>query len=35
MFSDVVKGLSKSKFEEIIDKMKEAKGVKLDIDFRC
>ena len=26
-------GLSKSKFEEIIDEMKEAKGVKLDIDL--
>ena len=33
MFSDVVMGLSKSKFEEIIDEMKEAKGVKLDIDL--
>ena len=33
MFSDVVMGLSKSKFEEIIDEIKEKKGVKLDIDL--
>ena len=33
MFSDVVMGLNKSKFEEIIDEMKEKKGVKLDIDL--
>ncbi len=33
MFSDVVMGLNKSKFEEIIDAIKEEKGVKLDIDL--
>ena len=33
MFSDVVMGLSKAKFEEIIDEIKEEKGVKLDIDL--
>ena len=33
MFSDVVMGLNKSKFEEIIDEMKEKKGIKLDIDL--
>ena len=33
MFSDVVMGLSKAKFEEIIDEVKEKKGVKLDIDL--
>ena len=33
MFADVVKGYSKSKFEEIIDEMKEAKGVKDDIEL--
>ncbi|MBR2824890.1 MAG: pyruvate, phosphate dikinase [Solobacterium sp.] len=33
MFSDVVMGLNKSKFEEIIDEMKETKGIKLDIDL--
>ncbi len=33
MFSDVVMGLEKSKFERIIDEMKEAKGIKLDTEF--
>ena len=33
MFADVVKGYSKSKFEEIIDKVKVEKGVKDDIDL--
>ncbi len=33
MFSDVVMGLDKSKFERIIDQMKEEKGIKLDIEF--
>ncbi len=33
MFSDVVMGLSKKRFEEIIDAMKEKKGVKLDVEL--
>ena len=33
MFSDVVMGLDKSRFEKIIDEVKEAKGIKLDIDM--
>ncbi len=33
MFSDVVMGLSKAKFEEIIDEVKAKKGVKLDIEL--
>ena len=33
MFSDVVMGLDKSRFERIIDEMKEARGIKLDIEF--
>lgn len=33
MFSDVVMGLSKAKFETIIDDVKEKRGVKLDIDL--
>ena len=33
MFADVVKGYSKSKFEIIIDEVKENKGVKDDIDL--
>ncbi|MBQ3493940.1 MAG: pyruvate, phosphate dikinase, partial [Clostridia bacterium] len=33
MFSDVVIGLEKSKFERIIDAMKEEKGIKLDTEF--
>ncbi len=33
MFADVVKGYSKSKFENIIDELKEEKGVKNDIDL--
>ena len=33
MFSDVVMGLNKSRFEDIIDEIKEKKGVKLDIDL--
>ena len=33
MFSDVVMGLSKAKFEVIIDDLKEEKGVKLDSDL--
>jgi pyruvate,orthophosphate dikinase len=33
MFSDVVMGLDKSKFEVIIDEVKAKKGVKLDVDL--
>ena len=33
MFSDVVMGVSKTLFEEVIDQMKEAKGVKNDVDL--
>ena len=33
MFSDVVMGLSKSRFEEIIDEVKEKKGVTQDIEL--
>jgi len=33
MFSDVVMGLSKAKFETIIDDVKAKRGVKLDIDL--
>ena len=33
MFGDVVMGLNKSKFEELIDAMKEKKGVKQDVDL--
>ncbi|MDO4940585.1 MAG: pyruvate, phosphate dikinase [Erysipelotrichaceae bacterium] len=33
MFSDVVMGLSKKKFEEIIDEVKDKKGVKLDTEL--
>ena len=33
MFSDVVMELSKKKFEEIIDEIKEKKGVKLDTEL--
>ena len=33
MFSDVVMGLDKSRFEKIIDEVKEARGIKLDIDM--
>lgn len=33
MYSDVVMGLEKSKFEIIIDKMKEKKNIKLDTEF--
>lgn len=33
MFADVVMGLNKAKFEEIIDDMKEQKGVKQDTDL--
>ena len=33
MFADVVMGLNKAKFEEIIDEMKEAKGVKQDTEL--
>ena len=33
MFSDVVMGLSKARFEQIIDEIKERKGIKLDIDL--
>ncbi len=35
MFSDVVMGLSKAKFETIIDDVKEKRGVKLDIDLNA
>ncbi len=33
MFSDVVMGIAKPKFEEILDEVKENKGVKLDTDL--
>ena len=33
MFSDVVMGVEKSKFEKIIDEIKETKGVKLDTEL--
>ncbi len=33
MFSDVVMGIEKSKFERIIDRKKEEKGIKLDTEF--
>lgn len=33
MYSDVVMGLSKSRFEEIIDEMKEERKIKSDLDF--
>jgi len=33
MYSDVVMGLAKSRFEEIIDKMKEEKEIEYDTDF--
>lgn len=33
MFADVVMGLDKSRFEVIIDEMKEAKGITLDTEF--
>ena len=33
MFSDVVMEISKKRFEEIIDEVKEAKGVKLDTEL--
>ena len=33
MFADVVMGLNKAKFEEIIDEMKERKGVKQDTEL--
>ncbi|MBR1813316.1 MAG: pyruvate, phosphate dikinase [Lachnospiraceae bacterium] len=33
MFSDVVMEVSKSNFEKIIDEVKEAKGVKFDVDL--
>jgi pyruvate,orthophosphate dikinase len=33
MFSDVCMGVGKSYFEQLIDRMKEEKGVKLDIDL--
>ena len=33
MFSDVVMGISKSKFERVLDEIKEQKGVKLDTEL--
>ena len=33
MFADVVMGLNKAKFEDIIDEMKEKKGVEQDTDL--
>ena len=33
MFADVVKGLSKKRFEEIIDEVKEQKGIKDDLEL--
>ncbi len=35
MFSDVVMGIEKSKFEEILDAAKEAQGVKLDTELNA
>ena len=35
MYSDVVMGLAKSRFEEIIDEMKEEKGIKYDLEFNA
>ena len=35
MFADVVMGLNKAKFEEIIDEMKEKKGVEQDTDLEA
>ncbi len=35
MFSDVVMGLSKKRFEKIIDEMKDKKGVKLDTELNA
>ncbi|MDD4000059.1 MAG: pyruvate, phosphate dikinase [Bacilli bacterium] len=33
MYSDVVMGLAKSRFEDIIDEMKKERNIKLDIEF--
>jgi len=33
MFSDVVKGLDRKKFEHVLEEMKKKKGVKLDVDL--
>ena len=33
MYSDVVMGLSKARFEEIIDEMKKEKGIEYDVQF--
>lgn len=33
MYSDVVRGLAKSRFEEIIDEMKKERKIKLDTEF--
>jgi pyruvate,orthophosphate dikinase len=33
MFSDVVMGIEKNKFEHILEQMKESKGVELDTDL--
>jgi translation elongation factor EF-G len=33
MFSDVVMGVGKKHFEELIDKMKKKKGVEFDVDL--
>ncbi|MEE0774716.1 MAG: PEP/pyruvate-binding domain-containing protein, partial [Merdibacter sp.] len=35
MYADVVMGLNKSRFEEIIDEIKKEKGVKEDIDLEA
>ncbi len=35
MYSDVVMGLSKKRFEEIIDRMKEERGIKQDTEFNA
>jgi len=35
MYSDVVRGLSKSRFEEIIDEMKAERGIELDTEFNA
>ncbi|MDD4212275.1 MAG: pyruvate, phosphate dikinase [Bacilli bacterium] len=35
MYSDVVMGLSKARFEEIIDEMKREKGIEFDTEFNA
>ena len=35
MYSDVVMEVGKKYFEELIDKMKAERGVKLDVELDC